>query len=166
VAISRTAIRTRQSALSRHRSWLPQNYESAGQRKSIHRDGTSAPPSASPQRHRLCHDLLIGKGDSVEDLVRLPGEYGLTDVVAMTGRIPWRDVIASLRATDSCVQPDSHGFLNDHSTMNKLMDYTALGRVVVSYDLAETRVSGGDAVLYVQGNRAGPINGPSSAQII
>jgi glycosyltransferase involved in cell wall biosynthesis len=72
----------------------------------------------------------------------------------MTGRIPWPDVIASLRATDICVQPDPPGLLNDHSTMNKLMEYMLLGRAVVTYDLPETRVSGGDAVLYVHGNSA------------
>jgi len=98
--------------------------------------------------------VMIGKGDSFEDLVRLRDEFDLTDVIAMTGRIPWSDVIASLRATDICVQPDPPGLLNDQSTMNKLMEYMSLGRAVVSYDLAETRVSGGDAVLYVQGNSA------------
>ncbi len=96
--------------------------------------------------------VMIGKGDSFEDLVRLRDEFGLTDVVAMTGRIPWSDVVASLRATDICVQPDPPGLLNNNSTMNKLMEYMSLGRAVVTYDLAETRVSGGDAVLYVRGS--------------
>ena len=98
--------------------------------------------------------VMIGKGDSFEDLVRLRDKFGLTDAVAMIGRVPWRDVIASLRATDICVQPDPPGLLNDHSTMNKLMEYMSLGRAVVAHDLAETRVSGGDAVLYVQGGSA------------
>jgi glycosyltransferase involved in cell wall biosynthesis len=96
--------------------------------------------------------VMVGKGDSFADLVRLREEYGLTDAVTMTGRIPWSDVLSSLRATDICVQPDPPGLLNDHSTMNKLMDYMSLGRAVVTYDLAETRVSGGDAVHYVQGS--------------
>jgi glycosyltransferase involved in cell wall biosynthesis len=98
--------------------------------------------------------VMIGKGDSFEDLVQLREKFGLTDAVAMTGRLPWVDVIASLRSTDICVQPDPPGLLNNHSTMNKLMEYMSLGRAVVSYDLAETRVSGGDAVFYVQGSGA------------
>jgi glycosyltransferase involved in cell wall biosynthesis len=98
--------------------------------------------------------VMIGDGDSFKDLVRLRDEFGLTGAIAMTGRVPWSDVIASLRATDICVQPDPPGRLNDHSTMNKLMEYMALGRAVVTYDLAETRVSGGDTVLYVQGSSA------------
>jgi glycosyltransferase involved in cell wall biosynthesis len=98
--------------------------------------------------------VMIGKGDSFEHLIRLRDEFGLSDVIVMTGRIPWSDVIASLRATDICVQPDPPGLLNEYSTMNKLMEYMSLGRAVVSFDLAETRVSGGDAVLYVQGSSA------------
>lgn len=90
----------------------------------------------------------------MRDLVRLRDKFGLTDAIVMTGRIPWRDVIASLRATDICIQPDPPGSLNNHSTMNKLMEYMSLGRAVVSYDLAETRISGGDAVEYVQGSSA------------
>jgi len=31
-----------------------------------------------------------------------------------------------------------------------MMDYMALGKPVVAYDLAENKVSGGDAVLYAQ----------------
>jgi glycosyltransferase involved in cell wall biosynthesis len=48
------------------------------------------------------------------------------------------------------VQPDPSGPLNDVSTMNKLMEYMALGKAVVAFDLSETRVSGGDAVAYVR----------------
>jgi len=100
------------------------------------------------------HDVgfvMVGSGDSFDDLKRLRQELGLTDVVVMTGRIEWADVIATLRATDICVQPDPPGRLNDHSTMNKLMEYMALGRAVVACDLEETRVSGGDAVAYAEG---------------
>ncbi|MEO8603110.1 MAG: glycosyltransferase family 4 protein [bacterium] len=92
--------------------------------------------------------VMVGGGDCFADLKRLRGELGLTDAVAMTGRLAWPEVLATLRATDICVQPDPPGRLNDRSTMNKLMDYMALGRAVVAYDLAETRVSGGDAVCY------------------
>jgi glycosyltransferase involved in cell wall biosynthesis len=98
--------------------------------------------------------VMIGKGDSFDELVRLREEFGLTDVIVMTGRIPWSNLLASLRATDICVQPDPPGRLNDHSTMNKLMEYMSLGRAVVSYDLAESRVSGGEAVLYAHGSDA------------
>jgi hypothetical protein len=39
--------------------------------------------------------------------------------------------------------------LNDVSTMNKTMEYMSFALPVVAFDLAETRVSGGDAVEYL-----------------
>ena len=93
--------------------------------------------------------VLVGSGDSYSDLVEMRDQFGLQEKVRLTGRIPWSDVLNTLAATDICVQPDPPGGLNDHSTMNKLMEYMMLGKAVVSYDLAESRVSGGDAVRYV-----------------
>lgn len=93
--------------------------------------------------------VLVGSGDSFDDLIALRDSLGMQDRVVMTGRIPWSDVLNNLAATDICVQPDPPGGLNDHSTMNKLMEYMMLGKAVVAYDLAETKVSGGDAVRYV-----------------
>jgi glycosyltransferase involved in cell wall biosynthesis len=101
--------------------------------------------------------VMIGKGDSFEDLKRLRDSLGLGGAILMTGRVPWSNVVACLRATDICVQPDPPGRLNDLSTMNKLMEYMAVGRAVVAYDLAETRVSGGDAAVYVEGASVGAL---------
>lgn len=98
--------------------------------------------------------VLIGSGDSFDSLVALKDELGLGDNVIMTGRIPWEDVVATLSAIDIGVQPDPPGGLNDHSTMNKLMDYMILGKAVVAFDLPETRVSGGDAIVYTEGDNA------------
>jgi len=96
--------------------------------------------------------VMVGNGDSYDGLREQRDSLGLRDRVVMTGRIPWQDVLNTLAATDICVQPDPPGGLNDHSTMNKLMEYMMLGRAVVSYDLEESRVSGGDAVRYVSEN--------------
>jgi glycosyltransferase involved in cell wall biosynthesis len=93
--------------------------------------------------------VLVGGGDSFDGLARLRDDSGLHDNISMTGRIPWADVLNTLSATGICVQPDPPGGLNDNSTMNKLMEYMMLGKAVISYDLAESRVSGGDAVRYV-----------------
>ncbi|MFN8640487.1 MAG: heparinase II/III family protein [Candidatus Binatia bacterium] len=88
--------------------------------------------------------VMVGTGASFAAIRRRRDALGLADAVVMTGRLPWPDVLATLRATDICVQPDPPGRLNDRSTMNKLMDYLALGRAVVAHDLPETRVSGGE----------------------
>jgi glycosyltransferase involved in cell wall biosynthesis len=50
------------------------------------------------------------------------------------------------------LSPDPKNPLNDVSTMNKTMEYMAFGLPVVAFDLRETRVSAGDAAVYVQPN--------------
>jgi glycosyltransferase involved in cell wall biosynthesis len=53
---------------------------------------------------------------------------------------------------DIFVQPDPKDHLNDISTMNKIMEYMALGKPVVSCDLFETRYSGAECALYAVPN--------------
>jgi glycosyltransferase involved in cell wall biosynthesis len=45
--------------------------------------------------------------------------------------------------------------MNDKSTMNKIMEYMALGKPMVQFDLTEGRVSAQQASLYAKGNDAG-----------
>jgi glycosyltransferase involved in cell wall biosynthesis len=96
--------------------------------------------------------VMVGSGDSFAELQRLRDRKGLTDAVHMTGSVAWRRVLAVLSATDICVQPDPPTAFNTHLTMNKLMEYMALGKAVVAFDMPETRVSGGDCVVYVDGD--------------
>jgi glycosyltransferase involved in cell wall biosynthesis len=98
--------------------------------------------------------LLIGSGDAYPKLLRLRDAMGLTDAVHMPGTLPWDEVLAGLSAVDICVQPDPPTAFNRHLTMNKLMEYMALGKATVAYDMPETRFSGGDAVRYVPGESA------------
>lgn len=44
--------------------------------------------------------------------------------------------------------------MNDISTMNKVLEYMALGKPIVQFDLHEGRVSAGDASLYAKRNDA------------
>jgi len=95
---------------------------------------------------------LIGSGDSYDDLVQLTKELGLEDVVEFTGRIPDAGVEAILSTADVCVGPDPKNPLNDVSTMNKILEYMALGRPIVAFDLRETRYSAGEGALYARPN--------------
>jgi len=96
--------------------------------------------------------LLIGGGGSQPGLVQFSRSLGLQGNVVFTGRIPDDEMLSSLNACDICVQPDPFNALNDKSTMNKVMEYMALEKPVVAYDLKETRVSGDAAVSYVKPN--------------
>ncbi len=95
---------------------------------------------------------LIGSGDCFADLVALRDELGLADHVEFTGRAPDELVSRILSTADVGLSPDPKNPLNDVSTMNKSMEYMAFELPVVAFDLRETRVSAGDAAVYVTPN--------------
>ena len=95
---------------------------------------------------------FVGGGDSWDDLVALSHELGLDDCVEFTGRVSDEDVVRYLSTADVCLAPDPKNPLNDVSTMNKIVEYMAMSRPLVSFDLAEARVSAGDAALYATPN--------------
>lgn len=98
--------------------------------------------------------VMIGAGDSWEELRQTRDALGLTEAVRMTGRVPWPEVLSHLAATDICVQPDPPTAFNSLLAHNKLMEYMAMGKAAVAFDMEETRVSGGDCVTYVPGESA------------
>jgi glycosyltransferase involved in cell wall biosynthesis len=95
---------------------------------------------------------LIGSGDCFDDLVALRDRLGLAGHVEFTGRAPDEQVIRIMSTADAGLSPDPKNPLNDVSTMNKTMEYMVFGLPVVAFDLRETRVSAGDAAVYVQPN--------------
>ena len=95
---------------------------------------------------------LIGSGDCFDDLVALRDELGLAGHVEFTGRAPDELVMRIMSTAQAGLSPDPKNPLNDVSTMNKTMEYMAFGLPVVAFDLRETRVSAGDAAVYVQPN--------------
>ncbi|MBO0829814.1 MAG: glycosyltransferase family 4 protein [Streptosporangiales bacterium] len=95
---------------------------------------------------------LIGSGDSYDEVVALRDELGLRDHVEFTGRAPDEVVTRVMSTADVGLSPDPKNPLNDVSTMNKTMEYMAYGLPVVAFDLRETRVSAGDAAVYVRPN--------------
>jgi glycosyltransferase involved in cell wall biosynthesis len=74
--------------------------------------------------------------------------------VTFTGRVPDGEMLAMLNTADVCVNPDIANELNDKSTMNKIMEYMALGKPIVQFDLAEGRHSAQQASLYAMKNDA------------
>jgi glycosyltransferase involved in cell wall biosynthesis len=94
------------------------------------------------------HAVFVGGGESQPEMVRLAGRLGLEDLVTFTGRVSDGELARCLATADVCLAPDPPSPLNDVSTMTKVMEYMAMGRPIVSFDLRETRVSAGDAALY------------------
>ena len=110
--------------------------------------------------HHLAYDLgrtdfycvLIGKGDSLESLKALARELKIEEYVWFTGFIPETDLIRYLSTADIGVDPDPSSPLNDVSTWIKIMEYMAVEKPIVTFDLKETRYSAQDAALYVPPN--------------
>jgi glycosyltransferase involved in cell wall biosynthesis len=95
---------------------------------------------------------LIGSGPMIEHLKRLAEDLNVNDYIEFTGRIPDSEVIERLSSCDVCVSPDPLNPLNNKSTMNKILEYMALERAIVQYDLLEGRRSAAEASLYADPN--------------
>lgn len=98
------------------------------------------------------HFGLVGGGTSLEDMKQLATELGIADYVTFTGRVPDQALLEMLNTADVCANPDVANEMNDKSTMNKIMEYMALGKPIVQFDLAEGRFSAQDASLYAAKN--------------
>jgi len=106
--------------------------------------------------HRLGrHDIhfgLVGGGPELERLKRQVRSLELDPYFTFTGRVPDDALLAMTNSADLCVNPDESNTMNDKSTMNKIMEYMALGKPIVQFDLTEGRVSASEASVYARPN--------------
>ena len=98
------------------------------------------------------HFGLVGGGTSLDEMKAFAAELGVADYVTFTGRVSDDELLAMLNTADVCVNPDIATEMNDISTMNKIMEYMALGKPIVQFDLAEGRYSAQRASLYARRN--------------
>jgi glycosyltransferase involved in cell wall biosynthesis len=96
--------------------------------------------------------VIVGDGTEVASLKALSRELGVDDCVDFAGRLPDAQLMSVLSTADACVNPDRANEMNDKSTMNKVLEYMALGKPIVQFDLTEGRVSAADSSLYARPN--------------
>jgi glycosyltransferase involved in cell wall biosynthesis len=96
--------------------------------------------------------VAVGGGDELASLRRLAEELGLDADLAFTGRVSDELVRSYLSTADVGVSPDPRNGFNEFCTMNKTLEYMAVGLPVAAFDLEETRVSAGDAAAYAEPN--------------
>lgn len=96
--------------------------------------------------------VLIGKGDYLKELNQLAAQLRISDNVWFTGWIPYADLLRYLSTVDICLDPDPSNAFNDRCTMIKILEYMALGKPIVAFDLPEHRVSAADAAVYTLDN--------------
>jgi glycosyltransferase involved in cell wall biosynthesis len=97
---------------------------------------------------RDIHFTCVGGGPGLNSLRKMAGDKGLEDMVNFTGRVPDKVLRTILSTADVCVNPDKPCEMNSISTMIKIMEYMALGKPIVQFDLKEGRYSAGGASLY------------------
>jgi glycosyltransferase involved in cell wall biosynthesis len=95
---------------------------------------------------------LVGGGTSLDQMKALAEQMGIADYVTFTGRVPDQQLLEMLNTADVCVNPDVANDMNDKSTMNKIMEYMALGKPIVQFDLVEGKYSAQQASLYAAKN--------------
>lgn len=95
---------------------------------------------------------LVGSGPEAATLRAASEAMGLSAYVTFHGRVSDEKLVQLLSTADVCVNPDEVNPMNNMSTMNKVVEYMALGRPIVQFDTREGRVSAGSSSLYAAAN--------------
>jgi len=98
------------------------------------------------------HYGIVGGGPELEAIKAYAIEKGVADIFTFTGRASDQEMMDMLNTADLCVNPDRVDPMNDLSTMNKIMEYMALGKPIVQFDVKEGRFSAQEASLYALAN--------------
>ncbi|MGA9416122.1 MAG: glycosyltransferase family 4 protein [Terriglobales bacterium] len=103
---------------------------------------------------RDVHFTCVGGGPGLAGLQKMAQDKNLGDIFSFPGRISDAELLETLSTADVCVNPDKPCQMNDISTMIKIMEYMALGKPIVQFDLKEGMFSAQEASLYSDnGNR-------------
>ena len=95
---------------------------------------------------------IVGSGTAVEEIKALVQQLEVSEYVDFYGRVSDEKLVDVLNTCDVCVNPDRPTEMNNLSTMNKIMEYMALKKPIVQYDLKEGRASALEASLYAENN--------------
>jgi glycosyltransferase involved in cell wall biosynthesis len=93
---------------------------------------------------------IVGGGTSLDKLKELSEKMQLSGYVDFYGRVSDELMIDILNTADVCVNPDRPTTMNNLSTMNKIMEYMALKKPIVQFNLKEGRFSAQQASLYAE----------------
>lgn len=96
--------------------------------------------------------VITGKGDARPELKGLASQLEIEEYVWFTGWVPDEDLFRYLSTADVCLDPDPSNPFNNRSTMIKMMEYMALGKPIVAFDLPEHRITAQDGAMYARPN--------------
>jgi len=98
---------------------------------------------------------IVGGGTELEKIKQLTSDMGLLEYIDYYGRVDDATMVDIISTADVCVNPDRPTEMNNLSTMNKIMEYMALKKPIVQYDLKEGRFSADHASLYASNTNTG-----------
>jgi len=102
------------------------------------------------RRRKDVQFAIVGGGTALDEIQLLADDLGLSEYVDFYGRVSDEKLVDVLNTCDVCVNPDKPTEMNNLSTMNKIMEYMALKKPIVQYDLKEGRASALEASLYAK----------------
>ena len=102
---------------------------------------------------RDVHFTCVGGGPGLAGLRKMAQDKGLDEMLDFTGRIPDEQLLEILSTADVCVNPDRPCQMNDMSTMIKIMEYMALCKPIVQFNVKEGRYSAQEASLYADNEK-------------
>jgi len=140
------------SSLKHGKRWLVAYLGSMGPHDSVDLALKAAHEIVHVRGRADVYFAFIGRGDQTPRLIKFAHELGLADHVTFTGRIPDEALVQYLSTADVCISPDGANGYNEYCTMNKTMEYMAMAKPVVAFDLLETRYSAQGAALYAPPN--------------
>jgi glycosyltransferase involved in cell wall biosynthesis len=94
--------------------------------------------------------VIMGTGDAEPDLRRLSRELDVDEHLCFTGWVEQDTIVRYLSTADVCVDTMPKTPYSDAATMNKILEYMSVARPIVCFDLVETRVTAGEAAVYVE----------------
>jgi len=106
------------------------------------------------EQRRSVRCVLMGDGPMLAQLKARAEALGIMHALVFTGWANDDTLIPWLNAADVCVSPDPANAFNHSCTMNKILEYMAMAKPVVLFDLVEGRRSAADAALYARDNDA------------
>jgi len=96
--------------------------------------------------------IIIGNGTELKKMRKYSKELNLDTIVEFTGRLQYQDAMNRLIYTDICICPDPKTSYSNLCTLCKTMDYMALSKPIVSFDLLENKYTANNSAIYAKNN--------------
>ena len=102
------------------------------------------------RKQKNVYFTVIGSGPKFPEIIYLAEKLDIKRYIHFKGRVSDQRVINLLGECDICVDCSPINYFNNVSTMNKVLEYMALGKPVVQFNLKEGKRSAAMASLYAK----------------